>query len=80
MAGVPVPASEGLQGKSLVPVLKQPDTAKVHVVALSQFPRCWQNETMVNNGRKCGDERNQTNSLENMCDCHWAPAKYDAFA
>lgn len=79
LAGIPVPPSEGLQGRSLVPVLFAPTSAKVHAVALSQFPRCWQNETQVNGGRKCGDEKNKTNSPENMCDCHWAPGKYIDF-
>lgn len=40
LAGIPVPESEGLQGKSLVPVLSAPATGTVHAVALSQFPRC----------------------------------------
>ena len=80
LAGIPVPESEGLQGKSLVPVLTDPTvSATVHEVALSQFPRCWQNETQVNGGRKCGDEKNQTNDEHNMCDCHWAPGKYINF-
>ena len=67
LAGIPVPESEGLQGKSLVPVLSAPATGTVHAVALSQFPRCWQNETQVNGGKKCGDEQNRTNSPENIC-------------
>ena len=82
LAGIPVPASEGLQGKSLVPVMKDPEGAAVeaiHTAALSQFPRCWQNETHANGGRRCGDENNQTNSEYNMCDCHWAPAEFITF-
>ena len=75
LAGIPVPESEGAQGKSLVPVLRAPADAlaAVHHVALSQFPRCWQNQTAVNGGlQRCGDENNNTNSIENMADCHWA--------
>ena len=75
LAGIPVPASEMAQGKSLVPVLRAPSdpAAAVHQVALSQFPRCWQNQTAVNGGlQRCGDENNNTNVPENMCDCHYA--------
>lgn len=75
LAGIAVPESEGAQGKSLVPVMKAPanPSAAVHTAALSQFPRCWQNQTAVNGGvQRCGDENNNTNSLENMCDCHWS--------
>ena len=45
LAGIPVPGSEGAQGKSLVPVMRAPAdaSAAVHRAALSQFPRCWQN-------------------------------------
>ena len=52
LAGIPVPESEGAQGKSLVPVMRAPadPSAAVHGVALSQFPRCWQNQTAVNGG------------------------------
>ena len=77
IAGIPVPASEGLQGTSLLPLLMEPDGKGVKVAALSQIPRCWQNETMQSD--KCGAEKNKTNSEYNMCDCHWAPAKYIAF-
>ena len=77
IAGIPVPSSEGLQGTSLLPLVMDPGGEAVHVAALSQIPRCWQNETKQ--GGKCGAERNKTNSVYNMCDCHWAPAKYIAF-
>ena len=58
----------------VVPVMWAPAdaSAAVHHVALSQFPRCWQNQTAVNGGvQRCGDENNNTNSIENMADCHW---------
>lgn len=76
-AGIPVPAGEGLQGSSLLPLLANPAAPGPHVAALSQIPCCWQNETKQSG--KCGAEKNKTNSEYNMCDCHFAPAKYIAF-
>jgi len=66
-------------GQSLLQILKSPEHVSVKDVALSQFPRCWQNETQENGGKKCGVEKNQTNDLTSMCDCHFAPAKYIDF-
>ena len=82
LAGIPVPESEGAQGKSLVPVMRAPadPATAVHRAALSQFPRCWQNQTAVNGGvQRCGDENNNTNSVENMADCHWTRNEGIAF-
>ena len=39
---------EHLGGTSLVPIFKNPDGPGVKTVALSQFPRCWQNNTGFN--------------------------------
>ena len=62
-----------LGGASLVPVFKDPAHATAHDVALSQFPRCWQNNTfhMKNPFDGPGDERNHTSVFEAMSDCHW---------
>ena len=62
-----------LGGASLVPVLEDPAHATVNDVALSQFPRCWQNNTHHMNDpfKGPGDERNLTVSWESMSDCHW---------
>jgi iduronate 2-sulfatase len=63
------PAGEHLGGTSLVPVLK--GVAKqVKNCTISQFPRCWQNNT-EHSGGKPGDENNRTVSWESMSDCHW---------
>jgi hypothetical protein len=40
-------------------------------VTISQFPRCWQNNTHYEDGPKPGDENNRTASWESMSDCHW---------
>jgi len=61
-----------------VPVMDAADPHTVTVlpakpVALSQFPRCWQNNT-GHDGNGLGgpgDERNHTNSFMSMSDCHW---------
>ena len=48
LAGLTLPTGAGgahLGGTSLVPVFHAPATATVKAVALSQFPRCWQNNT-----------------------------------
>ncbi|EDQ87110.1 uncharacterized protein MONBRDRAFT_27633 [Monosiga brevicollis MX1] len=73
LAGLQLPtgaAGEYLGGTSLKPVLEDPTTS-VKKVALSQFPRCWQNNTQHPSGNKPGDENNQTVSWESMSDCHW---------
>ena len=72
-----MPAEEELQGSSLLPLLVNPAAPGPHVAALSQIPRCWQNETKLRG--KCGAEKNEPNSEYKMCDCHWAPAEYIAF-
>eukprot|EP00041_Stephanoeca_diplocostata_P039278 m.1606957 g.1606957 ORF g.1606957 m.1606957 type:complete len:672 (+) comp25361_c0_seq28:3645-5660(+) len=69
------PAGEYLGGTSLVPVMQNPDGPGVKSVALSQFPRCWQNNTH-HTGSKPGDENNRTASWENMADCHWTDREY----
>ena len=78
LAGLPMPtgpAGASLGGTSLVPVFYDP-AASVKDVALSQFPRCWQNNT-GHDGNSItapgmpfggpGDERNKTNSIMSMC-------------
>ena len=77
LAGIPVPPSEKAQGKSLVPLIKDPAHGRVHTAALSQFPRCWQNASGP--VQRVGDENNNTNSVENMADCHWASHAEIAF-
>ena len=77
LAGIPVPPSEHAQGKSLVPLIKDPAHGRVHTAALSQFPRCWQNASGP--VQRVGDENNNTNSAENMADCHWASHAEIAF-
>ena len=52
--------------------MKDPN-ATVKTVALSQFPRCFQNNSGfdMNGLRGPGDEVNKTVSLTSMSDCHW---------
>ena len=66
-----------IQGQSLLPLLRDPAHGRVHAAALSQFPRCWQNASGPL--QRVGDENNDTNSLENMADCHWATNAEIAF-
>eukprot|EP00040_Diaphanoeca_grandis_P004694 m.29786 g.29786 ORF g.29786 m.29786 type:complete len:674 (-) comp16159_c0_seq1:187-2208(-) len=79
-----LPTGQGganLGGTSLVPVFANPTGPGVKDVALSQFPRCWQNNTGwdkhngaldVHTGLPGpGDEINHTTSLNSMSDCHW---------
>ena len=61
-------------GTSLVPVFKDP-TAEVKHATLSQFPRCFQNNTHFKGG-KPGDENNRTSSWESMSDCHWTEREH----
>lgn len=78
LAGVPVPAAgedgsyEYLGGTSLAPIFDDVE-ASVKDVALSQFPRCWNNNTgfVPNQYHGPGDELNKTVSFESMSDCHW---------
>lgn len=75
LAGLSLPVGLGgahLGGSSLVPVFHDPNST-VKTVALSQFPRCWQNNTGfdMNDIRGPGDEVNKTVSLTSMSDCHW---------
>lgn len=71
--GLPTgPEGEHLGGTSLVPIFLNSSTS-VKAVALSQFPRCWQNNTdhVPNQLGASGDELNHTVSLTSMSDCHW---------
>eukprot|EP00045_Choanoeca_perplexa_P010749 m.111209 g.111209 ORF g.111209 m.111209 type:complete len:643 (+) comp15379_c0_seq1:1244-3172(+) len=74
LAGLSLPdkdhGGEYLGGQSLKPVFENPGT-QVKAASLSQFPRCWQNNTHHPHGDKVGDEKNHTNSWESMSDCHW---------
>merc|ERR1712039_951683 len=76
LAGVPVDTKkvgyEHLGGSSLAPVFDD-GSATVKDVAISQFPRCWQNNTGFdgNDLNGPGDEKNKTVSWESMSDCHW---------
>lgn len=75
LAGIPLPTGElgeDLGGQSLAPLLDDP-TSSVKDVALSQFARCWQNNTGhdPNQYGGPGDETNHTVSWESMSDCHW---------
>jgi iduronate 2-sulfatase len=77
LAGLILPTGVGgeyLGGVSLLPVFKDPSRRKplagVKNATLSQFPRCFQNNTHYQ-GRKPGDENNRTTSWETMSDCHW---------
>ena len=63
------PEYADLGGVSLAPVFRDP-AAQVKDVAMSQFPRCFQNNTHYT-GAKPGDENNRTTSWETMSDCHW---------
>jgi iduronate 2-sulfatase len=72
LAGLQLPtgaAGAYLGGTSLVPVLRGA-AKQVKNATLSQFPRCWQNNTH-HSGGKPGDENNRTVSWESMSDCHW---------
>eukprot|EP00039_Didymoeca_costata_P031474 m.34908 g.34908 ORF g.34908 m.34908 type:complete len:665 (+) comp8803_c0_seq1:68-2062(+) len=80
LAGITMPTGVGgeyLTGVSLAPILeaKDPKTASVKNRTLSQFPRCWQNNTH-HTGKSPGDERNYTNSFMSMSDCHWTDRAY----
>lgn len=78
LAGLELPTGQGgeyLGGVSQVPVMHNPQGPGVKDVALSQFPRCWQNNTHYE-GNKPGDENNRTNSWESMSDCHWTDRLY----
>ena len=71
LAGVPLPEGaqgEFLGGTSLAPVLQSGGENGVKSVTLSQFPRCWQNNSH-HTGGKPGDENNHTSSWESMSDC-----------
>jgi arylsulfatase A-like enzyme len=75
LAGIALPTGRGgahLGGTSLVPAMRDPSVS-VKNVALSQFPRCFQNNTGfdMNSLAGPGDEVNKTNSLMSMSDCHW---------
>ena len=73
LARVPLPsgaAGAHLGGTSLVPLLEAPEHGRVKHAALSQFPRCFQNNSH-HTGGKPGDETNRTSSWESMSDCHW---------
>jgi len=75
MGGPPTgQGTSDLGGQSLVPVLKDPVKTVVKDVALTQFPRCWQNTSSVNFDDTRGwpgDENNHTASWDSMSDCHW---------
>ena len=72
LAGLELPtgaAGAYLGGTSLVPVMRGL-VEQVKNMTLSQFPRCYQNNTH-HTGAKPGDENNHTVSWESMSDCHW---------
>lgn len=82
LAGLPLPtgaAGADLGGVSLVPLMNEPETGAVKEVTLSQFPRCWQNNTHVKQSNKPGDENNRTNSWFSMSDCHWTERAFIDF-
>jgi len=57
LAGLPLPTGDGgqyLGGVSLVPVFRDPEHGQVKNATLSQFPRCWQNNTHFENSNKPG--------------------------
>ena len=62
-----------MSGTSLVPVLNDPANGVVKDETLSQFPRCWQNNTH-HSGGKPGDENNRTrdNIVPPPRPCKWA--------
>jgi iduronate 2-sulfatase len=68
------PGYADLGGVSLAPVFRDA-AATVKDVAMSQFPRCWQNNTHYT-GRSPGDEKNHTSSWETMSDCHWTQREH----
>lgn len=72
------PAGEALGGTSLVPIMNGASPGGVKDVTLSQFPRCWQNNTH-HTGSKPGDENNFTVSWESMSDCHWTDREWIDF-
>ena len=81
LAGLTLPTGQGgeyLGGQSLVPVMQDPQHATAKNETLSQFPRCWQNNTH-HTSRKPGDENNRTSSWESMSDCHWTDRSYIDF-
>ena len=74
LAGLGQPTGVGgakMGGTSLVPVFRN-TSASVKEVALSQFPRCWQNNTGYDGNflDGPGDELNKTISLMSMSDWH----------
>ena len=72
LAGLTLPRGAGgadLGGVSLVPVMRG-EVEQVKNATLSQFPRCYQNNSH-HSGGKPGDEGNRTVSWESMSDCHW---------
>ena len=79
LAGLALPsagtaAGAHLGGSSQAPLFDAPAGTPVKQVALSQFPRCWQNNTGHDpTGAEYGpgDERNHTVSFYSMSDCHW---------
>lgn len=76
LAGVPLPtgaAGAHIGGVSQRAAIENPSDESTKQVALSQFPRCWQNNTHhdPNQYGGAGDETNHTVSWESMSDCHW---------
>jgi len=69
-----LPEYANLGGVSLAPIFADP-RATVKDIAMSQFPRCWQNNTH-HTGKKPGDENNRTSSWETMSDCHWTEREH----
>lgn len=75
LAGLTLPTGVGgarLGGVSLAPIMRDPQV-EWPKVAMSQFPRCWQNNSGfdMNQILGPGDEVNKTNSITSMSDCHW---------
>ena len=81
LAGLTMPtgvAGEYLTGASLVPVMNDPVNGVAKTETLSQFPRCFQNNTH-HSGGKPGDENKHTSSWESMSDCHWTDRAFIDF-
>ena len=81
LAGLTMPSGDAgayLDGQSLVPVMVDPVNGIAKTETLSQFPRCFQNNTH-HSGGKPGDENNRTSSWESMSDCHWVDRMYIDF-